>query len=56
MRLLRLSQEATALVAASYVTLGIAASSTAEKLWAPYAGVTFVLALINLRGARRARR
>lgn len=40
-------------IASSYLTLGIFASETAGKLWAPYAIVMFVLALINLLPERR---
>lgn len=36
------------IITSSYVTLGIAAPADAQKLWAPYAGVTFVIALVNL--------
>lgn len=35
-------------ITSSYVTLGVAAPADAQKLWAPYAGATFVLAVVNV--------
>lgn len=43
-------------VASSYLTLGVFAPSHARELWAPYAIVMFVLAVINLLIERRHRR
>jgi 1,4-alpha-glucan branching enzyme len=37
-----------AIVATSYVTLGIAATHTARLVWAPYAATVMVLATANL--------
>lgn len=36
------------IVAASYLTLGIAAVEQAEKWWWAYGAITFILALSNL--------
>lgn len=46
----------TVLVACSYVVLGIVASSVAQALWAPYAGLVLVLAILNLAQERHAAR
>lgn len=40
-------------VCASYVTLGLANAPQARALWAPYAAVTFLLAVIALVADRR---
>lgn len=55
MRLFRFTHELTALVAVSYVTLGLFATSVAEHLWAPYSGTMLLLAAVNLREYRARR-
>lgn len=42
------SQVLLAIVTSSYLTLGIFDSRQAGDLWAPYAAVTFALAMFNL--------
>src|SRR5262245_34736691 len=44
----RASHVMTVMVAASYLTLGIFSPDDAAELWAPYAVVMFVLAILNL--------
>lgn len=56
MRLSLLTHMLTVIIATSYVTLGIFATHVACGLWAPYAGVVLVLALLNLRLERNAYR
>jgi len=55
MRALLGVQLLTVAVASSYLTLGIFAAEHARSLWAPYAVVTFVLAVTNLTMERRRR-
>lgn len=56
MRLLLSLHVLTVAVASSYLTLGIVTPHHARALWAPYALVTFVLAIANLLTERRHRR
>lgn len=45
----------TVAVCASYLTMGITNAPLARSLWAPYAAVTFVLAVVALIADRRHR-
>lgn len=42
-------------VCSSYVTMGLVNAPLARSLWAPYAGVTFMLAVVALIADRRHR-
>lgn len=54
-RLMLLSHVLTVVVSASYVTLAVAASETAEHLAVPYGLLAFVLAFVNVTGYWRVR-
>lgn len=55
MKLLLQLHVATVAVTASYLTLGLANEHSAQDLWAVYATVVFVLAVVTLMTERRVR-